>query len=78
MAARHEEGCYEKRILKHFHVCKGLLVVVLSNDDVGAGVEGHRISGDTAGSWFQNRRFRSRKVGGLSQNDFFVVSRGLF
>ena len=31
MAARHEEGCYEKNILKHFHACKGL-----SNDDVGA------------------------------------------
>ena len=32
MAARHEEGCWdEKRILKHFRVCKGL-----SNDDVGA------------------------------------------
>ena len=30
MAARHEEGCYEKSILKHFHVCKGL-----SSDDVG-------------------------------------------
>ena len=31
MAARHEEGCYEKSILKHFHAFKGL-----SNDDVGS------------------------------------------
>ena len=30
----------------------------LSNDDVGeGGGKGHRISGDTAGSWFPNRRF---------------------
>ena len=28
------------------------------------GGKGHRVSGDTAESWFQNRRFRSRKVGG--------------
>ena len=34
MAARHEKGCYEKNILKHFHACKGLSN--LSNDDVGA------------------------------------------
>ena len=37
----------------HFIVRKGL-----SNDDVGEGFEGQRISGDTAGSWSQNRRFR--------------------
>ena len=24
IAARHEEGCYEKSILKSFHGCKGL------------------------------------------------------
>ena len=30
MAARHEEGCYEKNILKNVLVCEGL-----SNDDVG-------------------------------------------
>ena len=35
----------------------------LSIDDVGEGVEGHRISGDTLGSWFRNRRSCSRKVG---------------
>ena len=29
-----------------------------SNDDVWVGCKGYRISGDTAGSWFQNRRFR--------------------
>ena len=38
----------------------------LSNDHVGVGIEGHRVSGDTAGSWFQNRRFRSREVGGAT------------
>ena len=31
MAARHEEGGYEKSITEHFHACKGL-----SNDGVGA------------------------------------------
>ena len=36
------------------------------------GGKGHRISGDTAGIWFQNRRFRSRKLGGWQQNDSFT------
>ena len=50
---------YEKRILTLFHVCKSL-----SNDGVGAG-KGHRISGDTAGNRFQDRRFHlGRKVWG--------------
>ena len=31
IAARHERGCYEKSIFKHFHASKGL-----SNDYVGA------------------------------------------
>ena len=31
MAARHEEECYEKITLTHFHACKGL-----SNDDAVA------------------------------------------
>ena len=30
----------------------------------GGGGKGRRVSGVTAGSWFQNRRFRERKVGG--------------
>ena len=52
MAARREEGYWEKNILNVFLVCKGL-----SDDDVGAASKGHSISGDTAGSWFRNRRF---------------------
>ena len=36
------------------------------NDRRRRGVDGHRVSGDTAGSWFENRRFRSRKVGGAT------------
>ena len=36
MAALHEEGCYEENILTTFLVCKGLLLILLSNDDVGA------------------------------------------
>ena len=36
-----------------------------NNDDVGGGGgKGHRISVDTAGRWFRNRPFCSRKVGG--------------
>ena len=38
----------------------------LSNDDVGEGGKGRRISADTAGSWFQNRQFRQRNVGGAT------------
>ena len=69
MAASREEGCYEKSILKHFHVYKGL-----SNDDVGV-ARGTVFSGDTAGSWSQNRRFRSTIVGGgLPQDDSRVPS----
>ena len=30
------------------------------------GGKGHRVLGDTAGSWFQNQRFRRRKVGGAT------------
>ena len=52
-----------------FHVCnkrKGL-----SNDDVGAARDKIISGGDTAGSWFRNRRFRSREVEGATpQNDF--------
>ena len=54
----------KKKFSKHVLVCKGLLLIVLSNDDVGGGLKGHRISGHTAWSWFQNRRFRKRNVGG--------------
>ena len=53
VAARHEEGCYKKTSSCMFLFAKGP-----SNDDVGEGVKGHRISGDTAGCWFQNQRFR--------------------
>ena len=63
MAARHEEGCYEKINLKHFHVCKELL-----NDGRRDG-EAHRISGDTAGiikAGFKTGDFVKEKgVGGL-------------
>ena len=53
MASRHEEGCYEKRVLIRFHVRKGL-----SNDDVGAArviVFQEIRPGER---WFRNRRFR--------------------
>ena len=58
-AARHEEECYKNNVFKHFLVCKGL-----SNRRRGGNE--HRISGDTPGSWFQNRRFRLRKSGGAT------------
>ena len=35
-----------------------LLLLLLLSSDERRGVEGHRVSGGTAGSWFQNRRFR--------------------
>ena len=54
MAARHEEGRYEnKRLPFMFFSSKGS-----SNDDVGEGGKGRRISEGTAGSWLQHRRFR--------------------
>ena len=58
MATGHEEQCYEINISTYFRVCK-------ERSNVDARVaEGHRISGVTAGRWFQNRQFRYRKVGG--------------
>ena len=58
MATGHEEQCYEINISTYFRVCK-------ERSNVDARVaEGHRISGLTAGRWFQDRRFRYRNVGG--------------
>ena len=63
MAAGHEEGRYEKNILKHFHACKGL-----SNDDVGA-------TRDTVfreirpGAGFETGDFVQEKLGVLPWND---------
>ena len=53
MTARHEQESYDKKyIFVKFHVCKGP-----SNGIIEVG-KGHRIPGDTTGSWFQNQRFR--------------------
>ena len=38
----------------------------LSIERCRRGGRGHRILGDTAGSWSQNRRFRKRKAGGAA------------
>ena len=40
--------------------------VQTSNDRRPRGVDGHRISGDPTESWFGNRRFRKRNVGGAT------------
>ena len=50
----------------HFLVCKGLSI-----DDVGGGVEGHGISGDTirSGAGFETVDFVKEKLGGLPWND---------
>ena len=78
MAARHEEGCYEKNVFIYFRVCKGL-----PNDYVGLQraterlrrfAEGYRtvtfglVTGPVfqdirPEAWFQNRGFLERKVG---------------
>ena len=59
MAARREERLHEKYNLPYMFL---LAKKGLTNDDVRGG-KGHRILGNAAGSWFQNRRFRSRNVG---------------
>ena len=55
-AAQHDQGCYKKALVTHFLVFKGL-----SNDDVGV-ARGTVFRENAAGSGFQNRRFRCRKV----------------
>ena len=59
LAARHEEGCYGKKKLRIFSCLRKRTIERWRRGGIG-----HRSSGDTAGSWFQNRRFRSRRVGG--------------
>ena len=49
----------QKNIFTYFLVCKGL-----PNDGAEVGGKGRRISGGTPGGRSQNRRFRSRNVGG--------------
>ena len=66
MAARPELGCYEKRILTHFHACKGL-----SNDYVGAawGTVFQEIRPDAG---FKTGDFAEEKLGRLLWNDSLV------
>ena len=52
MAARHEEGRNRKYIFAYGLVDKMTL------KQRRRGWNGHRVAGDSAGSWFQNRRFR--------------------
>ena len=55
----------EEQIVACFLVCKQL-----SNDRVGGGGgRGHRISVDTAGSWFKTGDFVKEKLEGLPQDD---------
>ena len=58
MAARHQEVCYENNISQQhpqqFLVCNGLGSTI---DRSRLSGKVGRISGDTAGSWFQNRDF---------------------
>ena len=60
VAARHEEGCYEKSILKKFHVCKGL-----SNDDVGA-ARGTAFREIRPVAGFKTGDFVEEKLGGFT------------
>ena len=59
MAARHEDGCYETSILKHFHACKGL-----SNDDVGV-TRSTVFQEIRPGAGFKTGEFVKEKLGGL-------------
>ena len=67
MAARHEEGCYEKSILEQFHVRKGL-----SNDDVGA-ARGTIFQETRPGAGFKTGDFVQEKLRGLPENGFLYV-----
>ena len=60
MAARHEEGCYEKSILTYFHVCIGL-----SSDVVGA-AKGTVFQEIRPGAGFKTGDFVKEKLGGAT------------
>ena len=61
-AARHEGGCYET---KKLHITTFRLVAKACRTMTSGRVaKGPRIVGDPTRSWCQNRRFRSKKVGG--------------
>ena len=60
MAARPEEGCYEKRILNHFHACEGL-----SNDYVGAAWSTTVFQEIRPGAGFKTGGFGKEKLGRL-------------
>ena len=64
MAARHEKGCYIK--LQHYlHTLSCLQWTTTTIERRRRGGKRHRISGKTAGSWFQNRRYSGKgKLGG--------------
>ena len=64
MAGRREEGCYEKTILTHVHVCKGP-----SNDDVGA-ARGTIFQEIRLGSCFKTVDFVKEKLGGGTVEQF--------
>ena len=69
MSARHEGGCYEKKASTYFLVFKGLLVVVvvLSNDDVGV-VRGTVFREIRPGASFKSTDF----VKGISEGLLYV------
>ena len=58
MAARHEEGCYGKKIITYDLVCKGL-----SNDDVGV-ARGAVLQELRPGAGFKTGGFVEEKLGG--------------
>ena len=63
MAAQHEEGCYEEMSSHKVYACWSLQ---RTTERWRRGGQGHRISGDTAKSWFRNQRFRESIVGGAT------------
>ena len=62
MTARYKEGyTIERKVSIYFLVCKGLTI-----DDVGEGVEEHRISGKIRpGAGFETADFVKETLGGL-------------
>ena len=61
MAARHGEGRRDKIQSAYIFLLERTI------ERSRHGGTGHRVSGDTAGrSWFRNRRFRYRNVGGAT------------
>ena len=57
--------CVKTKLFIYFVVCKGLLLLLLSNDDVGGGTRGTLFQEIRPGAGFETGDFVKEMLGGL-------------